>query len=388
MKTFDAILPGQTLGMLGGGQLGRFFVLAARKLGYQVIVLDPDMHSPAGALADKHLCRNYDDPDALAELAESCAAITTEFENIDAASMAFLEDNIQSLPSSNAIRIAQDRIAEKTFLKKHGLPTVCFHVIESIADIDTCPHDIFPAILKVSRFGYDGKGQISVDDPSQLMDAVNQLANVPCVLEQKITLDTEISVIFANHPTSGFVHFPVAENHHKNGILDMTIAPARISKTLESQAIQMTKDVAKALNYHGLGTVEMFVSNGQVFINEIAPRTHNSGHYTLNACDYSQFDLQLRTLCHLPIAQPKQLTNAVMVNLLGDIWTGEHYQTAPNWLTLMKEPAIHLSLYGKQIARVGRKMGHFTVLANELSDALSIANQARCALHIDPKPIR
>ena len=387
MRISKAILPGQTLGMLGGGQLGRFFVLAARKLGYKVIVMDPDLNSPAGLVADKHLCRAYDDIDALTELANICQAVTTEFENIDASSIAFLSDKIQTMPSATAIAIAQDRIAEKTFLQNQNIPTVNFFIIRSVDDIGSCPENLFPAILKVSRFGYDGKGQVSVESKADLVDAFKQLSSAPCVLEQKISLDVEISVIFANNEAGQFVHFPVAENHHRQGILDTTIAPARISADIEKQAINIARKIARTLGYHGLGTVEMFVSNGRIYINEIAPRTHNSRHYTLDACDYSQFDLQIRTLCNLPISQPKLMSDAVMVNLLGDIWAGDACQQAPDWLQLLEEPAIHLSLYGKQIARAGRKMGHFTVLGDQKT-ALSIANKARLTLGIDTLPIK
>lgn len=371
------------LGILGGGQLGRFFVSAARHQGYLVGVLDPDPLSPAGQLANRHWQAGYTDPQALAEMANQCTVVTTEFENVPADVMAMLANQTFVAPNAKAVSVTQDRIQEKTFIQSLGLPVAPCYPVVAEENILSVPADVFPAILKVSRFGYDGKGQATVSNKDELLKAWKAFGEVPCILEKRLALDTEISVVFARGRDNEFVYFPIGENHHRNGILDVTIVPARVSDVLKEEAVAAAKKIAEAFDYIGVGAVEMFVSNNRLYINEIAPRTHNSGHYTLDACDRSQFDMQVRALCGLPLPMPKLLSEAVMVNILGDQWQNG---SDPDWAVLLNEPSAHLWLYGKQAPKTGRKMGHFTIL-ELLPAALEIANKCRRALGIGDKDV-
>ena len=365
------ILPGKTLGMLGGGQLGRMFTIAARNMGYEVIVLDPDKHSPAGQLATEHVCAEYDAPAALEHMIRSCAAITTEFENIPASILEQLAAKLPVRPGARAVTITQDRIHEKTFLRDQGFPTAPFVVLRADADLEgALTHISSPAILKVSRFGYDGKGQYSVGSAADLQAGWAALGGNACVLEQRVKLDVEISVVLARSSTGETATFPVGENSHVNGILDVSIVPARVDPALCEQAIQMAKDIATALDYVGVMAVEFFVADGKLLVNEIAPRPHNSGHYTLDATVTSQFEQQVRAVCGLPLGDTRLLSPVVMVNMLGDIWHGGE---APKWDKLLSHDNVKLHLYGKREARPGRKMGHFNVLASEVETALSLA---------------
>ena len=365
------ILPGSTLGMLGGGQLGRMFTIAARNMGYEVIVLDPDKDSPAGKLATRHLCADYDDATALDTLNRSCAAITTEFENIPATILEQLAACCPVRPGAKAVTITQDRIHEKTFLRDQGFPTTPFALLRSDADVAAGLQGIItPAILKVSRFGYDGKGQYSVTTEADLQTAWQSLQGNECVLEQRMPLDVEISVVLARSTTGETSTFPVAENIHVNGILDVSIVPARVDAVLGRQAIEMATAIAVALDYVGVMAVEFFVSNGELLVNEIAPRPHNSGHYTLDATVTSQFEQQVRAVCGLPLGETRLLSPVVMVNMLGDLWHGGQ---PPQWDKLLSHSNVKLHLYGKREARPGRKMGHYNVLATELDAALRLA---------------
>jgi len=371
------ILPTAMLGILGGGQLGRMFTMSALSMGYRVTVLDPDIESPAGALADVHLCAAYDDLDALQQLADTCAAVTTEFENVPAESMAFLEQHIRVSPSSNSVAIAQDRIREKRFISSAGLEVVPYLAIENLIDFDQDLTGHLPGILKIARLGYDGKGQVSVCSREEAQNAFLDMGCNPCVLERKLELQTEISVIVTRTGVGQSVCFPVAENHHAGGILDISIVPARVDTEVTAHARQMALQLAESLDYIGVLAVEFFVlEGGELLINEIAPRPHNSGHYSLNATQVSQFDQQVRTLCGLPPGDTRLLSPAVMVNLLGDIWGDEE----PAWDILLSQPNVHLHLYGKKSARVGRKMGHFNVLAEEAETALQQALELQSRL--------
>ena len=365
------ILPGSTLGMLGGGQLGRMFTIAARNMGYEVIVLDPDKDSPAGKLATDHICAAYDDATALDTLNKRCAAITTEFENIPASILEQLAASSPVRPGATAVTITQDRIHEKTFLRDQGFPTAPFAVINSDADLQQGLQGITtPAILKVSRFGYDGKGQYSVKSESDLQAGWQSLGGNECVLEQRMPLDVEISVVLARSTTGETTPFPVGENSHVNGVLDVSIVPARVDAALCDKAIQMATEIAVALDYVGVMAVEFFVSNGALLVNEIAPRPHNSGHYTLDATVTSQFEQQVRAVCGLPLGDTRLLSPVVMVNMLGDLW---HDGQPPKWDKLLSHSNVKLHLYGKHQARPGRKMGHYNVLASELDSALQLA---------------
>ncbi|MDH5178566.1 MAG: 5-(carboxyamino)imidazole ribonucleotide synthase [Gammaproteobacteria bacterium] len=365
------ILPGATLGMLGGGQLGRMFTVAARNMGYEVVVLDPDPHSPAGKLATEHLCAAYDDAAALTRLEQTCAAITTEFENIPAAILETLAANLPVRPGARAVTITQDRSHEKTFLRDNGFPTAPFAIIRADADLTPALTTIpAPAILKVSRFGYDGKGQYSVAGEPDLKNGWAALGGNECVLEQRVPLDAEISVVLARSANGETVTFPVGENSHVNGILDVSIVPARVDAKLCQQAVDMAIGIADALEYVGVMAVEFFVSGGKLLVNEIAPRPHNSGHYTLDATATSQFEQQVRAVCGLPLGDTRLLSPVVMVNMLGDLWHGGR---PPKWEKLLSHPNVKLHLYGKHEARPGRKMGHFNVLADKVESALDLA---------------
>lgn len=372
-----AILPPARLGILGGGQLGRFFVQAAQKLGYQVWVLDPDPDSPAGRIAERHLAAAYDDQAALDALAVHCVAITTEFENIPAPSLEYLARTVRVAPAAAAVAICQDRIAEKTFLQQHGLPHGPYAMVRTAADIEAADSALFPGILKVARFGYDGKGQSRVDTREEALAAFRGNADTACVLEALLPLDTEVSVVLARSEDGETACFPVAENSHHQGILDVSIVPARLPAALAEHARQCALQIASALDYVGTLAVEFFVSHGQLCVNEMAPRPHNSGHYTLDACVTSQYAQQVRALCGLPPGDPSASSAAVMVNLLGDLWFEGGVLREPDWATLQAIPELCLHLYGKNEARPGRKMGHFTVLGGDLPATIATAMQAR-----------
>lgn len=369
------ILPGSTIGLLGGGQLGRMFTAAARTMGYEVIVLDPDPLSPAAHFATEHLCADFHDQSALEQLAKRCAAVTTEFENPPADSLAWLEQRVPVRPGANAVAIAQDRMREKIFFAENGFPVGPFAIIQSQADIETAGRALqFPAILKTARFGYDGKGQARVSSLEALRETFLSWRAVPCVLEQLLPLKLEVSVVLARGEDGAIATFPAAENRHENGILDISIAPARISAQLAAQAQDIAERLAAKLDYCGVLAVEFFVVESedgkeQLLINEIAPRPHNSGHYTIDACRTSQFEQQVRSLCGLPLGPTTQHTPAVMVNLLGDVWKNNVLAS----VKILQDPNVKLHLYGKREARVGRKMGHYTLLANDIEGALGAA---------------
>lgn len=368
------IPPGSWLGLLGGGQLGRMFCMAAQSMGYRVAVLDPGTNSPAGSVADRHLQADYLDAAALLELAKTCAAATTEFENVPAESLRYLAQHCRVAPLAESVAIAQNRILEKQFLAEQGFAVVPFKVLRCIEDCRAVDPALLPGIVKSSRFGYDGKGQQSVQTVNEVEAAFAEMGD--CVLEQRVSLASEISVLVARNDTGQTGLWPIAENQHRNSILDLSIVPARISSQLTEQACSMALGVAEKLNYRGILCVEMFVPNDhRLLINEIAPRPHNSGHYTIDACVTSQFEQQVRILCQLPLGSSTQFMPAVMVNLLGDVWNrGE-----PDWNSVLQHPEAKLHLYGKSTARPGRKMGHITCLASTVDAAL------QTALHIKAK---
>ena len=365
------IKPGATLGLMGGGQLGRMFTMAAQYLGYQVAVLDPSPDSPAGRVAEHFLCADYSDSYALQELSAQCAAITTEFENIPAESLRRLAETCPVRPDAHSVFIAQNRILEKEFLATNGFSVVPYEVVvETDGALRPCSTTLFPGILKASQFGYDGKGQRRVNNQAELEVAFDDLNKTACVLEQRVPLTSEISVVVARGVDGVIEVFPVAENRHVNGILDMSIIPARISQELMQHAQDLASAVAEKLDYQGVLCVEFFVlDDKRLLINEIAPRPHNSGHYSIDACVTSQFEQQVRTLCGMPLGNTTLHSAAVMVNLLGDLWQkGE-----PDWSLVLQQSSTKLHLYGKTGARPGRKMGHFTVLDEATDKALSKA---------------
>ena len=373
------ILPPSMLGMLGGGQLARFFVIAAHEMGYRVMVLDPDKNSPAGLLADVHLCAAYDDQAALDRMASECVAVTTEFENVPASTLSALAQHVPVHPAATAVAICQHRVSEKNFLRDNGFPHAPYAEINLEADIPADDAGLYPGILKVARFGYDGKGQARVRNREEALAAFRNFKGEQCVLEKMLALDYEVSVVLARDTKGNVVPFPVAENIHRNGILDISIVPARGSAEVREQAQALARGVAEKLHYVGTLGVEFFVCGGQLYVNEMAPRPHNSGHYTIDACVTDQFEQQIRALCGLPLGDARLHSPAVMVNLLGDIWRdGE-----PEWNVLFEQLDLKLHLYGKHEARPGRKMGHFTVIGDDAEQVLKGAMDARACIKVE-----
>jgi 5-(carboxyamino)imidazole ribonucleotide synthase len=358
------------------------FTLQARTMGYGVVVLDPDPASPAGAVADRHLRAAYDDERALAELAASCAAITTEFENVPADALEILARSALVRPPVEAVATSQDRIAEKSFLQGHGIPTTRFHPVRNLDELKRAVAGLpLPALLKTSRLGYDGKGQALVRNESEAIRAFGAFGGVACVLEERLALECELSVVLARGVNGDVAPFPVAENQHRNGILETSVVPARVPDAMAREARELATGLAEEMEYVGVLGVELFVAHGgKLLVNEMAPRPHNSGHYTLDACSTDQFEQQLRALCGLPLAQPWLLSPVAMINLLGDLWTdGE-----PRWEEALKRPGVRLHLYGKAEARPGRKMGHLNCLATDPDRALATALETRDALRRRP----
>ncbi len=361
--------PGSWLGMLGGGQLGRMFCFEAHALGYKVCVLDPDKQSPAGSVADKHICADYLDTAALKQLGDLCAAITTEFENVPAAALEQLAAKKIVSPASECVIVAQNRVAEKTFFKQAGIATAPYVVVESAPDLGKVGPSMLPGILKTARLGYDGKGQIKVASQLELVYGWHTLKQDLCVLEKRLDLAAELSVLVARGFDGAMTCFPISQNIHHAGILAKSIHPAPISKPMADQVVQAAKAVAQHLNYIGLLCIEFFVlADGSLVANEMAPRPHNSGHYSIDACWASQFEQQVRVMAGLPLASTAQHSPAVMVNLLGDAWLGkDSLPREPDWAFVLGFPEAKLHLYGKAQARPGRKMGHITVLGNQAS---------------------
>jgi len=364
--------PGAWLGLLGGGQLGRMFCMAAQSLGYRVCVLDPGADSPAGSVADRHIQADYLDAAALDEMARLCGAATTEFENVPAAALDRLARDIVVSPAARSVAIAQDRIVEKDFIRGCGIDVAPYCVVTSEADLMAAEDALYPAILKVARLGYDGKGQARVANRAEAIEAFRAfsaqgtLGDVPCVLEKRLALKLELSVVVARGFDGRAVAFPVAENVHRGGILALSTVPARIDDSLARQATEATLEIAARLDYVGVLCVEFFLlEDGRLVVNEMAPRPHNSGHYTIDACITSQFEQQVRVLAGLPLGAVDALCPSVMVNLLGDCWLPDGSNGGsrePDWSAVLAHRGVKLHLYGKTEARVGRKMGHATVL--------------------------
>jgi 5-(carboxyamino)imidazole ribonucleotide synthase len=387
------LYPPAFLGILGGGQLGRYFVQAAQDLGFQVCVLDPDPNSPAGQIAQEHLLAQYDDKDALRHMAQLCSAISTEFENVPASTIDFLiQEGVFVAPKSFAVSIAQNRIKEKAFLQScealMGIGPVQYACIENKEDIDTVTDALFPGILKTAQLGYDGKGQQTVHHVDELKKAWEVLGKVPCVLEQKLDLAFELSALIARGHDDEVHILPIAQNIHKNGILHLSLVPAPDLNTQLQQHIQVAaQTIIRQLEYVGVLCIEFFVlQDGLLVVNEIAPRPHNSGHHSLDSCLTSQFEQQVRTLAKLPLGDSRLLSPVVMLNILGDVWIDEASSTtsAPPWEKILTMPSAKLHLYGKSEPKKGRKMGHINFLAASVEEALENANQAMVMLDIQP----
>ena len=367
--------PGAWLGLLGGGQLGRMFCMAAQSLGYRVCVLDPGEDSPAGAVADRHLRAGYLDEAALDELARTCRAATTEFENVPARALERLARDLVVSPAAGAVAIAQDRIAEKAFVRGAGVPVAPYRPVLAEADLPGDDGSLYPGLLKAARLGYDGKGQARVADRAAAVDAFRAFGGVPCVLERRLPLAAECSVVVARGFDGDTVAWPAAENEHRDGILAVSAVPARLPGPVLARATEAATELARRLDYHGVLCVEFFLlEDGALVVNELAPRPHNSGHYTIDACATSQFEQQARVLAGLPLGGVRLHSPAVMVNLLGDCWFRHgDAPVEPDWRAVLRHPLAKLHLYGKAQPRRGRKMGHVTVLGDTIEACVETA---------------
>ncbi len=383
------IAPGATLGVLGGGQLGRMFVHAAQRMGYRTAVLDPDPHSPAGLVSHRHLKADYLDPAALAQLASECAAVTTEFENVPAAALATLACSVPVAPAAASVAICQDRAAEKAQFAACGVACAPYALIDSAQSLERVDAALLPGILKTARLGYDGKGQAQVADCAALASAWAEFGQAACVLEQRLPLAFELSVIVARGADGSMVELPVQQNLHRAGILAVTRVPAAdIAQETQRAAGQAARRLAASMRHVGLLCVEFFVlHDGRLVANEMAPRPHNSGHASLDACDLSQFDLQVRCMTGAPLVAPRLHSPCVMLNLLGDLWRSGGSQAdapvEPDWAGVLALPGVHLHLYGKGQARAGRKMGHLVVTARDAETALALARECAQRLRIE-----
>ena len=382
-----AVLDGRpvTLGVMGGGQLGRMFVHAAQAMGYATAVLDPDATSPAGLVSHHHIQTAYEDPQGLAQLAACSAAITTEFENVPAPALAVLAATCTVAPAAAAVAIAQDRAQEKAHFDRCGVPCAPYAVITNAAQLAAVPDDLLPGILKTARMGYDGKGQARVATRQALQEAWQSLDGVACVLEKMLPLASECSVIVARGHDGAMVNFPVQHNLHRDGILAVTqVIDGLVAPSLAAELVTAALAIAEGVNYVGVLCVEFFVlQDGHWVVNEMAPRPHNSGHYTMDACDQSQFDLQVRTLAGLPLVAPRQHSPAIMLNLLGGLWFTHGKEASPPWDQVLALPGAHLHLYGKLSARKGRKMGHLNFIAATATEVRANALQAAALLGIE-----
>lgn len=386
------ILPGATLGVMGGGQLGRMFVHAAQSMGFRTAVLDADATSPAGLVSHEHIRAPYLDDAGLAQLAKVSAAITTEFENVPAAALDKLAETRPVAPSGSAVAVCQDRAREKAHFVGCGVACAPHAIIETPAQLAAVTDELLPGILKTARMGYDGKGQVRVKTREELAAAWADLQQVPCVLEKMLPLAYEVSVIVARGRDGQVVHFPLQQNLHRDGILAVTQVPApNVTEAVSQQAYESAHQIAASLNYVGVLCVEFFVlADGRIVANEMAPRPHNSGHHTIDACDVSQFELQVRAMTGLPLVEPVLHSPCFMLNLLGDLWfptvNGERakLQQEPDWAGVLALSGTHLHLYGKTDARVGRKMGHLTVTGATPEAARATALKVADLLGIEP----
>lgn len=369
------VLPGSAIGVLGSGQLGRMFAIAARRMGYRVHTLSPDEDTPTGQVADVEIKAPYEDLDAVRRFASDVSVVTFEFENVPAETAAAAAQCAPVRPSGHVLHTTQHRLREKTFLAQAALPVTPFRRISSLAELTQAADALgLPAILKTADFGYDGKGQFRLKALADLEPAWRAIGEREAVLEAFLDFDREISVVAARDMEGNFVHYGAIENHHRNGILDISIAPARVSSKVVKNAVELARTVLEKLDVVGVLCVEFFVcKDGHLLINELAPRPHNSGHFTFDANLTSQFEQQLRAACLLPLGAVTQFTPAAMANLLGDLWSGQE----PDWLAAAGLGDVKLHLYGKLEPRPGRKMGHLTALAPSTEEALADVEHAR-----------
>ncbi|MEO5923586.1 MAG: 5-(carboxyamino)imidazole ribonucleotide synthase [Bryobacteraceae bacterium] len=372
------ILPGAAIGVLGSGQLGRMFAIAARRMGYRVHTLSPDSDTPTGQVSDLEVTAPYEDLDAVRRFARGVSAITFEFENIPAATAAAAAEHTPVRPAGSVLHTTQQRIREKTFLQSHGLPVAPFRIVSDLPSLEHAVAELgCPCILKTADFGYDGKGQVRIEAADQAAAAWETIGRRDAVLEGFISFAKEMSVVAARSVTGEYADFGVVENQHTNHILDLTLAPANVPAHVQQRAREITRAVLEHLDVVGVLCVELFLThNDELIINELAPRPHNSGHFTVDACVTSQFEQQLRAVCGLPLGSTAQLCPSAMANLLGDEWSAGE----PDWSAAAAFPSVKIHLYGKMSARPGRKMGHLTALADTPENAAQMVMAARRAL--------
>lgn len=375
------ILPPAWIGILGGGQLGMMMATVAKQFGYNVAILEADLNCPAARLADRHIATSYTDPDGLRQLAELCAVVTTEFENVPAASIEQIAQITAVYPTAKAIKIAQNRIAEKNFFQQIGLKTAQFFAINSLDDCKSVPEELFPAILKTTTLGYDGKGQVTVANQAELQSAYSALGAVECILEQKVQLAKEVSIIVARN-CQGVSSFPLIENQHRNGILDISYIPANVTQSIQQQASIAAINLVNQLEYVGLLTIEFFITqDDQLLVNEIAPRPHNSGHITLESTITSQYEQQLRAICGLSLGSTALKQAGAMLNLLGDVWLDPEIN--PNQILLNSFPEAKFHWYGKSVAKAGRKMGHISLTDSDQSQLVTRIQELKFKLNLN-----
>lgn len=383
-----SIFPGSKIGVLGSGQLGRMLALAARPYNYHIHVFSPGRNTPTGQVADLEIWAAYDDVTAVREFARGVDVVTYEFENVPSATAAACAEFVPLRPGPQALHISQNRLREKSFFAQNGLPTVPFTAVHSLPDLQSGLAEIgCPAVLKTAVSGYDGKGQVKLNQPDEAAAAWQAVGEVDCVLEGWVEFEREVSVVGARGLDGRFAHYGVIENDHYNHILDVSKAPADVPSSVSEQAVAMARTVLEALDVVGVLCVEFFLtSDGRLLLNEMAPRPHNSGHLTIEACVTSQFEQQLRAVCGLPLGSTDYVRPAAMANLLGDLWFSQrggaeaqrgNEVREPDWTKVLQNPALKLHLYGKQEARPGRKMGHLTAVANSASEAEKIVREAR-----------
>lgn len=384
----DAIVqPGQYLGMLGGGQLGRMFTHAAQAMGYKVVVLEPQTNSPAGNVAEQEVIAAYDDIAGLDAMLQYTQVVTTEFENVPATSLKHLSFKARVSPGAAAVAVVQDRMAEKAFIASQGIPVAPYAEIRCAEDLQQADASLYPGILKAARLGYDGKGQARVTSLEQALEAFTSFGEVPCVLESMLPLKQEVSVVMARGFDGQTVTYPVGINTHINGILSSSVViPGQVDPAIEAAARQAAVTLANGLNYVGVMCVEFFIlQDNQLVANEIAPRPHNSGHYTMNACVSSQFEQQARVMAGMPLGDTQLLAPTIMLNILGDSWyaqDAEHAQE-PAWQQVLAIPGVSLHLYGKTEARKGRKMGHVNIVHTDPEQLVQHARQVSQILHLN-----
>lgn len=376
------LLPGATVGVLGSGQLGRMLALAAKRMGYRIHTLSPDAGTPTGQVADREWTAVYDDLDTVRAFAQSVGVVTLEFENIPTPTVEVIEECVPVRPGGGVLYTTQHRLREKTFLQRAGFPTVPFRAVSSRAMLDVALREIgLPAVLKTAGFGYDGKGQTKITVLENAGRAWDILGGGEAVLEAWVDLTCEVSVVAVRGMDDSFTYYDVAENTHRNHILDLTVVPSAIPTETAREAVKITGGIFEELDIIGTACVEFFLTTGgELLVNEVAPRPHNSGHWTIDAAVTSQFEQQLRAVCGLPLGSMDQLRPAAMANLLGDLWAGGE----PNWTAVCSFPKVKLHLYGKREARPGRKMGHLTALAQSPEEAARLALDARAALDARP----